>query len=168
MVEPPHFHVYEPDSNSWGKVKSPNTLHQGGAAGVIDGKMYVVGGRERPRPGALLQPIGALSAYDPATNSWTARKPMPTPRSELAAAVINGKLYAVGGADRFGNALKTVEVYDPGTDTWMSLPPLPQPRQGHAVVAIGKTLYVIGGGNDKGPVGTVEELDVSKIGRPPQ
>jgi N-acetylneuraminic acid mutarotase len=64
--------------------------------GVINDVIYIAGGLyETPSTKSVL---GSLLAYDPATDSWqTGLTDMPTPRSEPAAAVINGKLYVVGG-----------------------------------------------------------------------
>ena len=42
---------------------------------------------------------------------------MPTARSHLATAVVDGKIYAIGGwVPR--QMFSTVEIYDPSTDTW--------------------------------------------------
>ena len=64
--------------------------------------------------------------YDPATNTWDAVAPMPTGRDGLATAVVDGKLYALGGVDDDGNLLSTVEAYNP-----------PKPDSGAAPVAAG-------------------------------
>src|ERR1019366_3536314 len=35
--------------------------------------------------------------YDPATDKWRSRAPLPSGASHMAAAVLNGKIYAIGG-----------------------------------------------------------------------
>jgi hypothetical protein len=55
--------------------------------------------------------LNTLEAYDPATNTWTSEAPMPTAREFLAAGVVNGVLYAVGGSG-FGDG-KNVEAFNP-------------------------------------------------------
>jgi len=45
-----------------------------------------------------------------AGNVWFTMAPMPTPRWELAATSMNGKVYAVGGHDSSGNMVNTLEV----------------------------------------------------------
>jgi hypothetical protein len=42
-------------------------------------------------------PLTAVDAYDPAKNTWTAKPPLLTARTQLAAGVVNGVLFAVGG-----------------------------------------------------------------------
>ena len=64
-------------------------------------------------------------AYDPPSNTWSPRNPMPTPRAYLGVGVINGLVYAVGG-DNEGR-LATLEAYDPVADSWSARAPC-QPR----------------------------------------
>ncbi len=49
--------------------------------------------------------------------TWTVKTPMPTARAEMAAAVVGGKLYAIGG-NIGGTAVPHNTEYDPATDTW--------------------------------------------------
>ena len=94
--------------------------------------------------GSLLCSTGNVLAQG---GVWTNKAPMPTPRSGLGAASINGIVYAVGGADAGGcNPYSTVEAYDPVTNTWTTKAPMPTPRYSLAVVAVNQMLYAIGGG----------------------
>src|SRR5438445_10866903 len=79
--------------------------------------------------------------------AWTILAGMPTPRSELAAAVgADGRLYAIGGADTGGGPLATVEAYTPATNTWVTVASLSTARSGFAAVeATDGRIYVIGG-----------------------
>ena len=45
---------------------------------------------------------------------WTQKADMLTPRTQLATAVVNGQIYAIGGLN--GGPRSTVEVYDPQGD----------------------------------------------------
>jgi N-acetylneuraminic acid mutarotase len=76
--------------------------------------------------------------------AWTSMASMPTARGALAADVVNGMLYAVGGYN--GTALATVEAYDPASNTWTSnLPPMPTARYFLAAGVVNGTLYAVGG-----------------------
>ncbi|MDQ3565373.1 MAG: kelch motif-containing protein [Pseudomonadota bacterium] len=50
------------------------------------------------------------------TYAWIQKAEMPTPRTEVTASVLNGKVYVIGGFDGFARTLATVEIYDPAAD----------------------------------------------------
>ena len=54
---------------------------------------------------------------------WSRLTSMPTPRSEVAAVELDGKIYVFGG---FGRGAVANEAYDPATDTWSRLAPIPR------------------------------------------
>ena len=80
------------------------------------------------------------------SSPWTTGTPMPTPRSEIAGAALNGKVYIIGGFDESGQITTTVEVYDPSADKWTTAAPLPQPLDHTAASSYDGKLYVVGGG----------------------
>jgi len=101
--------------------------------------------------------MNVVEVYNPATDEWSKRKPLPTPRTALCAvaakdATGHAFIYAIGGrnVDIPGNGLDVVEAYDPLTDTWVSKSPMPINL--HAMTATlgpeGK-IYVLGGTNSK-------------------
>jgi len=76
---------------------------------------------------------------------WTSAAPLPTPRSEVAAAVVDGRIAIVGGFLLDGSSSAQVDLYSPGQNRWSRLPDLPVPVN-HAMAASDeKRLYVIGG-----------------------
>jgi N-acetylneuraminic acid mutarotase len=77
---------------------------------------------------------------------------MPTPRDHLAAATVDGKLYAVGGRIEvdFDRNLNVNEEYDPATDTWTQKSTLPTPRSGIAAASVEDVVYVFGGEGSNG------------------
>ncbi len=62
----------------------------------------------------MVESFKVVYVYDPATDTWTTSADrLPTPRLNLTAAVVDGKIYAIGG--RQGDLLlSTVEEYDAG------------------------------------------------------
>jgi N-acetylneuraminic acid mutarotase len=92
--------------------------------------------------------FSTVDAYDPVANSWTAKAPLSAPRAYLAAGVVNGSLYAVGG-DVDQNGLEvvvgTVEAYDPVANTWTQKPPMPTPRGVLAAAGVNGVLYAVSG-----------------------
>jgi N-acetylneuraminic acid mutarotase len=85
------------------------------------------------------------SSYAVSSQTWTTGTSMPTARTEVAGAVLDGKIYVIGGYDESGKTTDVVEVYDPHTDRWSRASSLPEPED-HAAAAIydGK-LFVVGG-----------------------
>ena len=69
-----------------------------------------------------------------------------TPRSEIAGAALNGKIYIIGGFDETGQSTTAVEVYDPIPNKWTEAAPLPQPTDHTAAASYEGKLYVVGGG----------------------
>ena len=73
---------------------------------------------------------------------------MPTGRFALASAVIDGKIYVVGGAANDSTILNAAEVYDPATNSWATLPPMLGFRAVATAASAGGKLYVFGGTNN--------------------
>jgi len=100
------------------------------------------------KPDAVFELPAYVFAEHPARvdgGYWLLAHPMPTARVGLATAQINGRIYAIGGIDRWGQTVGTVEIYDTFTDTWSPAPPLPVPLHRAAAVAVDGRLFVIGG-----------------------
>jgi Kelch motif protein len=95
--------------------------------------------------------------YDPATNTWTAGAPLPSPRWGAAGGVINGKLYITGGNNSYGTD-NPVVVYDPITDSWSAAAAEPTPRFIGAAAAVGCKLFVAGGYANGGPFTSTAEV----------
>lgn len=79
---------------------------------------------------------------------------MPTPRSENAAAVIDGLIYIPGGNDVDSLPTDSLEVYDPQTDTWAVRAPMPEPRHHMMTASYNGRLYAFGGVYQQGPLTT--------------
>jgi N-acetylneuraminic acid mutarotase len=87
-----------------------------------------------------------ISAATPVENSWASKAPMHEARSNLGVAVVNGKIYAIGGNTQSG-IVGTNEEYDPETDTWTYKTPMPTPRDGFGIAVYQNKIYCIGGVN---------------------
>jgi N-acetylneuraminic acid mutarotase len=107
--------------------------------------------------GVLILSMNAYTDYDEVyaqggstlseiSSPWTNGAPLPSPRSEIAGAALNGKIYIIGGFGRSGQSTTTVEVYDPIADKWTTASPLPQPLDHTAAASFDGKLYVVGGG----------------------
>lgn len=69
-----------------------------------------------------------------------------TARSEITSAVLDNKIYVVGGFENGRSPTSEVEVYNPVTNNWSTVAPLPQPLDHTAAASHNGKLYVVGGG----------------------
>jgi N-acetylneuraminic acid mutarotase len=152
--------VYDPAADSWKELPPMPTPRGSAQAVVVDGKIFVIGGAHANIPGKPgTEPlwvgvpqivVGTVEEYDPATNTWRTRAPMPTGRNHFFAAAVDGKIYAVNG--RIGTSFVTmsdvtdiVEEYDPKTDIWRYMGRSPT-RRGDVTGGVHNgQIYVIGG-----------------------
>ncbi|MDE0555710.1 MAG: hypothetical protein OXI24_15930 [Candidatus Poribacteria bacterium] len=148
------FHIVIENSaaEKWEVISQLPTERSAFSTAVVDGKIYLIGGARFEIGNG---PIGlsTVEVYDPENNSWKRVADMPTPRASARAAVVDGKIYVVGGffaIDRLRvntKILKIVEVYDPQADTWERKQDMSQPRFLFGIGVVKRKIYVIGGAN---------------------
>lgn len=140
---------WRPGDAAWETVAPLPMAVNHPAAGVVGGRLFVVGGYRGP---FLANPTDAVQVYDPTADAWTLSAPLPTARGGLAAVAMDGVLFAVGGA-RDGRSVGDVAAFDPSTDTWTPLAPMPTPRDHLGVADLEGRLHAVGGragGHDHG------------------
>jgi N-acetylneuraminic acid mutarotase len=139
--------VHDPAVGGWVERAPMPTARSGGGAAVIDGKIYVAGGRP---PGGH-----AFEVYDPATDRWERLPDLPTQRNHLAMSALNGRIVVAGGRFQpgaMGERTDVVEIYDPATRGWTRGAPLPAPRGGITSAVVAGCMFVFGGEGDMGHV----------------
>lgn len=103
-----------------------------------------------------LAPTGASPLVD---DAWTRVANLPAAVFDNAGAVLDGKVYSIGGGSSTGFERKAW-VYDPEANAWSALPDLPVARAKSSVAAVNGKLYVLGGWSTGGtPVATVDVFD---------
>ncbi|MFV8817204.1 Kelch repeat-containing protein [Haliea sp. E17] len=155
--------AYDVRADKW-ETRSPAPTGRNSAAGaVIDGLVYVVGGRTVAGPNLSL-----LEIYDPAADRWYTGAPLPQAQGGLAAAALDGRLVAFGG-EYFGAAGQGVHaqawLYSPAEDRWSPLPPMPRPRHGLGAVSAGGLVFALGGATSVGAAGTSAAMDTLALAR---
>ena len=124
--------IYDPATDTWTVGTAMPTARGGATYCVLDGRIYVIGGKL----GYWEDATTAVEAYDAATDTWTGLSPMPTARYVPAVVVRDGKIAAIGGCKGVGDGespytpVRAVEVYDPQTDTWDERAPYPPLAEG--------------------------------------
>eukprot|EP00656_Telonema_subtile_P005050 TRINITY_DN12295_c0_g1_i2.p1 TRINITY_DN12295_c0_g1~~TRINITY_DN12295_c0_g1_i2.p1 ORF type:complete len:649 (+),score=132.20 TRINITY_DN12295_c0_g1_i2:119-2065(+) len=140
----------------------------GHAAATIDGVVYVVGGKAS-KSTLEFSVHHSMEAFDSAAPSagWTSRAPLPQPRTEIAAAVLSGRLYVLGGqGPSIEQDAHSVWSYSPASDQWRVETGLSTPRSGLCAAVLGSSLVALGGFRagsgasfyDTDPLGSVERL----------
>jgi hypothetical protein len=155
--------TYVLEAAGWRRLADQPIARGSATAQAIGDKIYVAGGG-RAEPDAL----DALYVYDPATDQWTARAPMPIAREHVASCALGPYLLVVGGwFSSVRQVLPAAQIYDPDKDSWGVLPDMPTARGGLGATMLGDTCYVVGGeewhGPDPGTFNVVEGFSASKM-----
>lgn len=149
--------VYDPKANRWSSGPSLPQPRAEGVVATVKGKIYFIGGRVPTSPDAVHINAHADSArgeaLDIRSGRWERIPDAPTARNSAAAAVIDDRIYVVGGRQMLEQAdgrrrpvnLATLEVYDPATKRWEVKAPMPQAQGGLAAVAYDGKLIAFGG-----------------------
>ncbi len=155
--------IFDPASNSWSLGASAPFASGSGSTAYIDGFVYYSGGIVNGS-----STTNQHARYNPRTNSWERKSPMPRGRNHAASGT-DGRFYYVfggrgpgsGDANVVANGFGDVQIYDPFADSWRTsmesaIQPLPNGRggTGKAAYAYGE-FFVFGGetANGGGAVG---------------
>jgi N-acetylneuraminic acid mutarotase len=138
---------YDPATNNWAFKTQVPTFRDYFAVASCQNKIYIIGGRTGSEPihGDAIT-CGLNQAYDPATNTWENKAPMPTNRTQMEAAVVDGKIYVMGGRTAGPyTTVNVIEIYDTATDTWTTGAPMIYPVASFASAVVDDKIYAIGG-----------------------
>ena len=116
--------------NTWTKLAPMPTATSVAGVGVVGGRIYVIGGS------AMSGVIGTNQMYDPATDTWTIKAPMPS-LVPVTTSVYGGKIYC------FSSGLN--QVYDPETDSWAYKTPSSIRRSVASACVVNGKIYLLGG-----------------------
>lgn len=140
----------DPATGRW-ETRAPAPMaRNSAAAAVLDGVLWVAGGRTVQGGGT-----GRLDRYDPVADRWDTLAPIPASDSGpevgggLAMGALGGRLVAFGGewfAQGGGGVFPETWIYSPATDAWTRGPDMLTPRHGLAAAVVGDALYAVAGG----------------------
>ncbi|HKZ19252.1 MAG TPA: hypothetical protein VJQ57_04010 [Acidimicrobiia bacterium] len=112
-------------------------------AAVLGDTIYTMGG-------LVLNPQGtgatdSVERHDKGSDGWESVMSLPAARHHSMAAVLDGRIYHLGGMDGSGfNPVATSWVFDLGGG-WTEIAGLPEPVGAGAAAVIGGVIYVVGG-----------------------
>ena len=148
------FHFEE---NRWSELCEMSDSRDGCGGAVVGGKVYVVGGWDWNGYSR------SVYMYDPSVDTWTSSIPsMQSERWNLGVAVLNDRIYAVGGMNSVGGYLNTAEVLDlavGGTQEWRNIADMNTRRWGVGLAAMNGRLYAVGGYDGRQRLSSVESYD---------
>jgi hypothetical protein len=129
---------YDPATDNWvEKTPMPTPRATAGIA-VYQNKMYAIGGSSgwTQETGSIYS--GANEVYDPSTDTWETKEPMPTNRS-VGASVVYGKIHLIGPDSH--------DVYDIATDSWTTgkVMPFSYPAWTVSSTVFDDKIYLLGG-----------------------
>lgn len=142
--------VFDASANRWHQARPAPMARNSAAGAVLDGKLYIAGGRTVEGGGT-----GRLDVYDPAADRWDTLAPIPPSPATgqqvgggLAMVETGGRLFAFGGEWFAGDGGVFAEtwIYDPVRDAWSRGPDMKTPRHGLAGIQVGGQALAIAGG----------------------
>jgi N-acetylneuraminic acid mutarotase len=161
------IYLFESETLTWTKIDprgNPPECRCGHSASVIDGRIWIFGGRAKPKYSGFFDSDKTgliykndLHCYDPATNEWLRYEPRgigPSGRALHTATVVGRKIYIFGGANSTGHRNDTTgfcDLYELDIDTmsWVECEAHgtpPSPCYGHTANYIGDNRILYYGG----------------------
>lgn len=138
----------------WVERAEMSTTRADAGAVLIEGKIYVIGGR-----GVDGELSDTVDGYDLGANTWTKSSDMVRGRWGLSACPVDGKIYAMGGFRATYVALYDIlQVYDPVESKWSTKSKMPTARYSPSSSLVDGKIYAIGG-----LVGTAGEYEPTSV-----
>jgi hypothetical protein len=114
-----------------------------GEMGVIvcENRIHIIGGYARGRVDGDFHQV-----FDPASESWSLKAPLPFPCNHIALAAIGSRIYTFGGFIEQNRCPHSrCFVYDATTDRWETIAPLSRPRGAISAVVVEDRIHLLGG-----------------------
>ena len=139
--------VYDPTAKVWTPLPSMPTPRLAFAIATFNNKIYTFGGYTVVN--GVQTPSAAAQVYDPAANTWAILPNLPTALSYPGAAVLNNKIYILGGNAAPSNMAPVISginvEYDPTAGTYATKASLLTPRWRVGAASLFNTVYTFGG-----------------------
>ncbi|MDE0468577.1 MAG: hypothetical protein OYL97_16120 [Candidatus Poribacteria bacterium] len=143
--------VYDTQTNTWHKVANMPTPRVAPQTAVFSNEIYVFGGYDRKGRRGARRNKKTVEMYDTQTDTWIKKRDMPSLRMDFTTAVVDGKIYVIGGRVEHQPfkpmPTNLVEVYDPLINKWEKRADMPTARAGADAVVVDGKVYVLGGQN---------------------
>lgn len=142
--------------DSWGQGAAMPVAVASPTTGVINGKVYIVGGRN----GSTIMANNQI--YNISTNSWSTGAVIPVTTYAAASAVVGSTLYVIGGTSDGTTVSNAVWAYNSSTNTWTGKAAILTARVSATAAVKNGIIYVMGGQDSSGnSLTTVESYNPS-------
>ena len=153
----PHDGAYAFDGERWHTLRRLPEACGAMACVALGEVLHIIGGAvgsENRRS------IDWHLVYDPRTDRYGRRQPMPLGRDHTGAVAVGGAIHVVGGrVDSFHTNSNLHHTYDPRTDEWAMRAPIPTARSGHGCVWHRDRIFCMGGEGTNRVYGQNEAYD---------
>ncbi|XP_006825879.1 kelch-like protein 38 [Saccoglossus kowalevskii] len=112
---------YNPDNGLWNELAPFPGRNQRFQCVAVDNDIYVIGGQADHHAAHLSETLSDVWKYSSITDTWTQVTSLNKPRHGHGAAVLNGKIYVVGGKIGWSKKFNDVERYDPQLNIWTTI-----------------------------------------------
>jgi hypothetical protein len=135
------FWRYDPVEDTWTEMPSMPIPRYGPVMQAVGGKLYVMAGQSSHGNDEK-----SVMIFDPEMNQWTVREnALGTERWAARSAVIDDKIYLVGGRNIDQINLRACEAYDPVRDRWRTCSDMRQGRSDFGLATVNNRLVAAGG-----------------------
>ena len=143
------MYAYDTCENKWTQLPTMSRSRSEHSLSVLNGKLYIIGGRNREISADDEELSRFVEVYDPVEKVWATKTSTCSQRINSCAASTSKYFYIIGGAstDDTVKAVNTVERYCPLKEEWSSAPSLTTKRYMSSAVYFHEKIYVFGGRN---------------------
>ncbi|NBB78228.1 MAG: galactose oxidase [Verrucomicrobia bacterium] len=157
--------IYNPETKEWREgAKPPMTVHHFQPV-VYEDKILMICAMTRGFPKEV--GLDRVLIYEPRIDAWSWGDPIPEERRRGSAgvALVDGKIYVVGGIVRghLGGYVPWTDRYDPETGEWAVLPDAPHARDHFQCAVVEGKIYAAGGRRTSHETGELFDLVVPAV-----
>jgi hypothetical protein len=152
---------YDPGRDDWDSRADLRTGRSSFGLVACRGRLHALGGLRDSPSGKCV--TARHEAWDPASDTWSARHPLPQRVCAMGAAATDDRISIAGGETRVfqgrwgGGFTDDHHQYHPSADRWLpTRAPLPAPRRHARLVEVYGKLFSVGG---EGAVGWLGDFD---------
>jgi N-acetylneuraminic acid mutarotase len=158
------LYAYDPIADQWSSRATRPTYRTNFVSAAVNGLLYVIGGVGQVANGpGYAHPNehkSHVELYNPATDQWSTRSPLPTALTESRACVVGDEIYVFGGWTLAGPE-RSILTYNTLSNSWTAKSPMQTTRSSaFDCVTLDGTVYLVGGtALDHAIDGTIDRYD---------